>query len=553
MKKVSSFYHRPKSRASVKSNVFIVLIAVTASVASSWIFLTYFPNRDSGRNHQEFFSGPQNDGQGGSGEGANLSDAGSSDAQTDRFANNQNREGEVVKELNAALINISEKVKQSVVTVFTEKTFKVRRMSSFGSPFFNDPFFENFFRGFRQPRQGQPDGDNFEERKQQGMGSGVIVSADGYILTNNHVVAETSEIRVRTLDNKTFTATVVGADPKTDIAVIKIDAKGLVPIDQGDSNKLRVGEIVLAVGSPMSANLAHTVTQGIVSAVGRSNVGLADYEDFIQTDADINPGNSGGALVNLSGELVGVNTAIMTRSGGSQGLGFSVPVNMARSVMESLIKNGEVIRSWLGVQIQDITEDLQKAMNLKSNEGVLVAGVESGSPADRAGFQAGDVILKLGSEPVKSGVELRNRVSVSKPGTEIKVEILRDSKKMLLNTKLERMPSEQKDVPEPDRKEVEKASELFGFEVSSLSRDLAAKYRLNADPKTVVITAIDQSSSAFAAGVREGDIIQSINRKEIDGLQSFQEVSKDLKPGSTVLLRIIRGNGRLFVAFPLDE
>lgn len=552
MNELTSFCYRPKSRASIKSSILVVLIAVISSVASSWVFLKTFPNRDLARSSQQVSSTPQDNTRvENEKEISSISEAESS--ENTRDSSSSNREGGVVKELNAALINISEKVKQSVVTVFTEKTFKVRRMSNFGTPFFNDPFFENFFRGFRQPRQGQPEEDPYEERKQQGMGSGVIVSADGYILTNNHVVAETSEIRVRTLDNKTFSATVVGADPKTDIAVIKIDTKGLVPIDQGDSNKLRVGEIVLAVGSPMSANLAHTVTQGIVSAVGRSNVGLADYEDFIQTDADINPGNSGGALVNLDGELVGVNTAIMTRSGGSQGLGFSVPVNMARSVMESLIKNGEVIRSWLGVQIQDITEDLQKAMNLKSNEGVLVAGVESGSPADRAGFQAGDVILKLGPEPVESGVELRNRVSVSKPGTEIKVEILRDGKKMLLNTKLERMPSEQKSVPEPDRKEVEKASELFGFEVANLSRDLAAKYRLNADPKTVVITGIDQSSSAFAAGVREGDIIQSINRKEIDGLQSFQEVSKGLKPGSTVLLRIIRGSGRLFVAFPLED
>jgi len=373
-----------------------------------------------------------------------------------------------IRDLNEALVAISESVRPSVVTVFTEKVFKIRRSNPFMSPFFSDPFLERFFG--RQPQGGRErdDDSNFEERRQQGMGSGVIVSSDGYILTNNHVISEADEIRVRTLDNRTLIAKVIGTDPQTDVAVIKVDAKDLKPVVQGNSDKLRVGEIVLAVGSPMSANLAHTVTQGIVSAKGRSNVGLAEYEDFIQTDAGINPGNSGGALVNLDGELVGINTAIASRSGGSEGIGFAVPINMAHLVMEALITKGEVVRSWLGVQAQDMTDELARAMSIKPQDGVLIAGIQDGSPAKKAGLQAGDVIYQINGDKIDSAAQLRNKIAVMSPGSKIKLSFLRDAKQRDLEFALEKLPSPE-GATKVSTKETQEVSKLLGFQVSNLS------------------------------------------------------------------------------------
>jgi len=250
------------------------------------------------------------------------------------------------------------------------------------TPFFNDPFFKDFFgdeffRQFRIPK----------ERREQSLGSGVIVTQDGYIVTNNHVIEKATEIKVVLSDKKEFKGKVIGVDPKTDIAVIKIDSKELPTIPWGDSDKLQVGEYVLAVGNPFG--LTNTVTMGIISAVGRANVGVAEYEDFIQTDAAINPGNSGGALVNIKGELIGINTAIFSRSGGYQGIGFAVPANMVKTVMESLVKEGKVIRGWLGVSIQDITPDLAKQFGIKDLKGALVGDVVEGSPAHKAGIKRG--------------------------------------------------------------------------------------------------------------------------------------------------------------------
>lgn len=452
--------------------------------------------------------------------------------------------------LNERLVEISEAVKPSIVTVFTEKIYRIRRSPFGGNPFFNDPFFQQFFRGFGAPG-GRPDqAEPFEERRQQGIGSGVIVSADGYILTNNHVIAEADEISVRGLDNSTFEAKVVGKDPKTDIAVIKIEAKGLRPVAQGNSDAVRVGEIVLALGSPMSANLAHTVTQGIVSAKGRSNVGLADYEDFIQTDASINPGNSGGALVNLEGELIGINTAIVTRSGGSQGIGFAVPVNMARAVMESLIKTGEVVRSYLGVQAQDLTKELKAAMELKEIEGVLVAAIQANSPAEKAGLQAGDIILKMENEILETATELRNKIAVTPPGTKVNFSILRDGDSLTIAATLERMPSEE--APKGlDPGKAQEQIEKLGFQVAALTPALREQARLSKDVTGVLVTEVDQSSAAFGAGIRQGDVIQSFNRRPIQTLDDFQAVAKMVKRGQTILLRVQKPSGRMFIAFTL--
>jgi serine protease Do len=348
------------------------------------------------------------------------------------------------------------------------------------------------------------------------------------------------------MDDKTVPAKIVGADPKTDIALLKVEEKNLPAIKMGDSDKLQVGEWVLAIGSPMSPNLAHTVTSGIVSAKGRSNVGLADYEDFIQTDAAINPGNSGGALINLDGELVGINTAIATRSGGFQGIGFAVPVNMAKFVMESLIKHGTVVRGYLGVYIQDIDETMAKAMKLPGTEGALVSDVTEDSPAAKAGIKQGDVILEMNGEKVKSTTQLRNTIAATMPGTEIKLKIWRDGKEKTIEVKLGKLESD-KTTPETE----EKLESLFGFKVKPFNSELAEKYQIEGKRSGVVVTEVKPGSNAARAGLREGDLIVAINRNKIKSLEDFNKAVEPLKKGDAVLLQIVRQNRNFFIAFDL--
>ena len=328
--------------------------------------------------------------------------------------------------LSQTFVNIAQEANQTVVTVFTEKTFKVP------SIFFKDQF-KDFFR--------IPDDSKEREYSQQGLGSGVIVSENGYILTNHHVIEGANKIQVRLMNKKTLEAKVIGTDPKTDIAVLKVEMEKLPAIKIGDSDQLQVGEIVMAIGSPMSQNLAHTITHGIVSAKGRSNVGVTEYEDFIQTDAAINPGNSGGALVNLDGELVGINTAIASRNGGFEGIGFAVPINLAKNIMKDLIEHGTVTRGWLGVYIQDINEDMAKAMNLPFTDGVLVSDISNDGPADKAGIIQGDVILELNGKKMLDTKLLRNEVAAISPDTEVAVKLFRDGKERLLKVKLGRLGS----------------------------------------------------------------------------------------------------------------
>ena len=323
-----------------------------------------------------------------------------------------------LKSFNEAFVQIAESATPSVVTIFTEKTVNQRIFSPFS--FFGSPFDDMF------GMQGGGALNNGRKEVQRGLGSGVIVTADGYILTNNHVIDGADVVYVRTSDNRKIDAKVIGSDPKTDIAVIKVNVTGLKPIVIGDSDKLRVGEWVIAIGSPLGENLARTVTQGIVSAKGRANVGLADYEDFIQTDAAINPGNSGGPLVNINGELVGVNTAIASRTGGFEGIGFAVPSNMAKAVLTSLITTGKVTRSYMGVTLQDIDDNLAKAMHLKAGEGALVGTVLDGSPAAKSGLKTGDVIVDYNGVKVASSVTLRNAIAGQAPGTTINLSVFRD-------------------------------------------------------------------------------------------------------------------------------
>jgi serine protease Do len=330
-------------------------------------------------------------------------------------------------------VEVAKATKPAVVNISTTKV--VRSRGAPYSPFFNDPFFrrflgDDFFREFRAPR----------EQREQSLGSGVIVSQEGYIVTNNHVVEGASEIRVLVGDQREFKGRVVATDPRTDVAVVKIAGHGLPTIPWGDSDRLQVGEWVLAIGNPFGLN--QTVTAGIISATGRANVGIADYEDFIQTDAAINPGNSGGAMVNVRGELIGINTAIFSRSGGYMGIGFAIPSNMVREVMEDLIKRGKVTRGWLGVHIQLLTPDLAKKFGLKEAHGVLVGEVSGGSPAAKAGMKRGDVILELAGKRVEDPEHLRNEVARTEPGKRIPVKIWRGGKEMILQVEIEELPKE---------------------------------------------------------------------------------------------------------------
>jgi serine protease Do len=449
-------------------------------------------------------------------------------------ASPQDRPIASLRDFNKALVDIASQVKPTVVTVFTEKTMKLQP-NMFGNPF------ADFF-GQRPPQQTPQE----REYVQQGMGSGVIVSADGYILTNNHVVTEADSIFVRAVDDKRYAAKVIGADPKTDIAVIKIEAAGLTAIHMGDSDDLQVGELVLAVGSPMSANLAHTVTQGIVSAKGRSNIGLADYEDFIQTDAAINPGNSGGALVNLDGELIGINTAIVSRSGGSQGIGFAVPVNMAMSVMNSLIDHGKVIRGWLGVSIQNINDAMAEAMALKTKDGALVGDVLADSPASKAGMMAGDIITELEGKKVADATGLRNRIAAISPGTTVTFGVLREDSHKSIKVELGEFPSET-EVAAVDHD----IQDLLGFSVANLDRQTAERYRLDPQTSGIVVNSIDATSAAYRAGLREGDVILGANRRRVESIESFRDSMTGLSKGNSVLLRILRDSGSFYLAFTL--
>lgn len=448
----------------------------------------------------------------------------------------KNQPIQTLADLNQAFVRIAESATPSVVTIYTETT--VNRPSPFPAEFFALPF-------FNMPRQ-QPG--NGSKQVVHGLGSGVIVSADGYILTNNHVIDDADTISIMTADNRKIPAKVIGKDPRTDIAVIKVEASGLKPIAIGDSDRLRVGEWVLAIGSPIRENLARTVTQGIVSAKGRANVGLADYEDFIQTDAAINPGNSGGALVNISGELVGINTAIASRTGGFEGIGFAVPSNMANKVLNELIRKGKVSRGYLGITIQDIDENLAKGLQLRPHEGVLVGTVMDKGPAAKAGIMTGDVILEFNGRKVMSSVELRNAIAIQSPGANAALLINRNGSTRTINVRLEEQP----DKPAGATEQISKAeSGVLGFTAASLDEKTAEQLRLKANTRKVVVTAVQASSPAAMAGLRPGDIIISVDKKPVASFTTFSDAIKAKKRGETLVLLVERGWNRIYFAFKL--
>ncbi len=379
--------------------------------------------------------------------------------------------------------------------------------------------------------------------RENGMGSGVIVSPDGYILTNNHVVEGATEVTVTLPDKQEFTGKVVGLDPKTDLAVVKIDAKHLPYVRWGDSSKLQVGEPVLAIGNPFG--LTSTVTQGIVSALGRGRMGITQYEDFIQTDAAINPGNSGGALVNTKGELVGINTAIMSRTGGYQGIGFAVPVSMAKPVYQSLVKTGRVVRGYLGIGIQDVTNDLAESFELQEAKGALVGDVKEGSPADRAGLNQGDVIITYQGSPVEDPAALQRMVTRTRVGTKAALTVIRDGKETNLTVTV----GEQADPTKVARGEEERAQHaMIGLAVEDLDSRTARALGLQENTRGVVVAAVQPGSAADRAGLARGDVIREINRRPIASVREFEEVASAMKEDQRVLLLINRRGASLFVS-----
>jgi serine protease Do len=445
-----------------------------------------------------------------------------------------------LKSFNEAFVQIAESATPSVVTIFTEKTVNQRIFSPFS--FFGSPFDDMF------GMQGGGALNNGRKEVQRGLGSGVIVTADGYILTNNHVIDGADVVYVRTSDNRKIDAKVIGSDPKTDIAVIKVNVTGLKPIVIGDSDKLRVGEWVIAIGSPLGENLARTVTQGIVSAKGRANVGLADYEDFIQTDAAINPGNSGGPLVNINGELVGVNTAIASRTGGFEGIGFAVPSNMAKAVLTSLITTGKVTRSYMGVTLQDIDDNLAKAMHLKAGEGALVGTVLDGSPAAKSGLKTGDVIVDYNGVKVASSVTLRNAIAGQAPGTTINLSVFRDGSVKNFTVRLEEQVATK--VADASRAEAGDAvSKVLGFRAEDLTAEIAQKLKLKPSAGKVVITAMAPSSNAYRAGLRPGDLVLSVNKQAVTSLAGYGSLVKNLKKGDLLFLLVERAGSKIYFAF----
>ena len=458
--------------------------------------------------------------------------AGVAQAASLPVAPDSNGFADVAKAVTPAVVNIT--------TVISEKSSNRRNVPDelrermeefFGGP--GGPFGPR--RGPQGP--GEPRG-----HRGGGQGSGVIVSAEGYVLTNNHVIDVAQEVTVTLPDKREFKGKIVGADTKTDLAVVKIDGQNLPTVAWGDASKLQVGEYVLAVGNPFGLN--STVTLGIVSALGRGRMGITQYEDFIQTDAAINPGNSGGALVNTRGELVGINTAIFSQTGGYQGVGFAVPTSMGKPIFESLIKTGKVVRGYLGVGIQDLSQDLAKSFNLKQAKGALVSDVKEDSPADQAGLKQGDVIISYQGTLVDDAVVLQRLVTRSAVGTKVPVTIVRDGREKDLTVTLGEQPDPAKIVT-AESSETEYV--FAGLAVQDLDRDTAEELGLKGKMQGVVVISIEPDSEVEKAGLMAGDVIREINRRSVRSVKDFEKVTSAVRKGENVLILINRRGSSLFL------
>lgn len=435
----------------------------------------------------------------------------------------------------SSFADVVKRVSPSVVKIVTET--KAKQMQLNGNDMFADPFFRQFFGG-RMPQ--------VRQEPVTGLGSGVIISSDGYIVTNNHVVDGADTLKVSLADGRELTAKVVGRDPQTDVAVIKVDAKGLPAITMADSDKIEVGDRVLAIGNPFG--IGETVTSGIVSAKGRRVGILQDvegYENFIQTDAAINPGNSGGALVDVEGRLVGMNSAILSRSGGFQGVGFAVPSNMVSHVADSLVKSGKVVRGYLGVHIQNLNPALADSFKLESTKGALVADVEPGAPAAKAGLKAGDIITKINGKQVEDANELTLAVTATSPGTKIDLDVLRDGKAKEIAVTTGERPKGRGDHGEElssDNGSANDTGTLNGVAVDDLDADTRQQFDIPARVKGALITNVAPDSAAARAGLHQGDVITEINHHPVHSAQDAVDLTSKTESKKTLLKLWSHGN-----------
>ena len=431
------------------------------------------------------------------------------------------------KDFTNAFIDVSKKSNPAIVSIISQKEVEV--YNPFKShPFFQDDFFPKDFFGF-------PD----ESYKSNSLGSGVIIDAEkGYIITNSHVINKSDEIKVVLYDKREYEATIIGEDPLSDIAVIQIDNDSLTDLTMGDSDDLQVGQWVIAIGSPFGLHLNHTVTAGIVSAIGRSDVmSKMNYENFIQHDAAINPGNSGGALLDLDGNLIGINTAIATRSGQNAGVGFAVPINQAKKVANDLIETGTVKRGWLGITIQDITDDMKSYWKLKNKKGALVSQILENSPEEKSGLKEEDIIIKVNNDEIENSSDLRNTVSENYPNKEITLTVLRDNKKKKIKVLLGERPTNESLVNGDWNKNEE--FDILGLKIESSNNN------------GVKITDIKPDSSAGREDLRVGDVIKSIGRRIINSPSDYFDMIENYDEGDTVMMKVIRNNNARYIAFQI--
>ncbi len=455
---------------------------------------------------------------------------------------------DTLRRMGKAFADIAQKASPAVVGLKAEKTVTRQysmRQRPFGDQFdpFSDDFFDYFFRRSPSPRQEAP---RREYRiPQTSQGSGFIISADGYILTNNHMVGEAEKVEIELADGRKFTAEIKGADPESDVAVVKIDAENLPYLELADSDKLEVGEWVLAIGNPFG--LSQTVTAGIVSAKGRSDVGLATYEDFIQTDAAINFGNSGGPLLNLDGKVVGISTAILGTTG-NIGIGFAIPINMAKAIYPQLIKSGSVERGYLGLLPSDLTSSMAELLGLKDAKGVIISEITEGSAADKAGLKHNDVILEFNGKPVESENKFRRNVAMLKPGKEIEIVVWRDGNRKTLTAQLDKRPplDELRKISQPGR------IDKLGFSVQNLTEELAERYGFQGQTG-VIISSVEPGSQAARDGLSTGMLIIEINLKPVKNTRDFSDAMEKAKEKGRVILLVNDGQRKRFIELKLPE
>lgn len=461
----------------------------------------------------------------------------------------QQAQPETALNLSDSFRAVAKSLRPSVVSITSVKSIHQsenrQRFQQFDNPqlpeqlreFFGDDGLDRFFQ-FSVPQ---------ESYQQQGLGSGVLISEDGYLLSNNHVVRNADKITVILSDERQFQAEMIGSDAATDLAVLKIDATGLTPARLGDSSALAVGDWVLAMGSPMG--LEQTVTAGIISATGRANVGIADYEDFLQTDAAINPGNSGGPLVNIHGEVVGINTAIASRTGGNMGIGFAIPSNMAKSVQNAILNEGGVKRGRLGVLIQDLTPDLAASFDYKSTNGVLVGDVVPNGPADEAGLEAGDIIVKYGDQPVRKAYELRNAVAATAPQSQVTLKIVRNGQTQNIDATVSEL---EQAATSSSLSSDDSSPRRLGLTVRPLTQEIRAQLQLESRVNGVVVTQIQPGSVAQREGIEVGDVILSINGRPITTPDDFRSAVTDSNTQG-LRLQLLRNGVRRFVFLRSEE